>query len=285
MTSPHFTLLSSLTVALLGPCLAAGLAHAQGSAARTSLPFAPGRVSAAWPAGGHTNGQGPVRAGAPAPASSLSPEQRADLFMARKMFREAIETYGRIEPVTAVTLNKIGIAYQQQCDHAEARKYYQRAIKAQSNFAEAINNLGTLYYSQRSYRRATALYKRALALQPLSATIHINLGMAFLARHNDAEWQRHLRRALELDPGILERRGGYGVMIEERNTTERAKFDFYMARIYAKSGKNELALQYIRKALECGFKDRKKLLEDEDFAAVRQLPEFDELMKQPPKVL
>jgi len=255
MKSMHFTRLSSMTVALLGPCLTAGLA------------------------------QEAVPGGPPGPPSAVSLEQRADLFMARKMFREAIEAYGRIEPVTAVTLNKIGVAYQQQYDHAEARRYYQSAIRAKPDFAEAINNLGTVYYTRRSYRRATALYKRALALQPLSATIHINLGMAWLARHNDAEWQRHLQRALELDPGILERRGGYGVMIEERSTTERAKFDFYMARLYARNGKPELALQYIRKALECGFKERNKLLEDEDFAAVRKLPEFDELMKRPPKVL
>ena len=164
-------------------------------------------------------------------------------------------------------------------------KYYERAIKANPDFAEAINNLGTVYYSRKSYRRATALYKRAVKLQPFSSVIHLNLGMAWLARHNDAEWQNEVQRALELDPRLLDGRGGYGVMIEERSTTERAKFNYYMARLYARSGKNELALQYIRKALECGFKDRKRLLEDADLTAVRALPEFEELMKQPPKVL
>jgi len=261
MKSMHFKLVRSLTATLLGLGLTAGLAHSS------------------------SDGQKAVPGVPEGPASDISLEERADLFMARKMFREAIETYGRIEPTTAVTLNKMGVAYQQQCDHAEARRSYERAIKAKPNFAEAINNLGTVYYAQRNYRRATSLYKRALKLHPLSATIHINLGMAWLARHNDSEWQRHLQRALELDPGVLERRGGYGVMIEARNTTERAKFDFYMARLYARSGKNELALQYIRRAVERGLKERKQLLEDEDFAAVRQLPEFDELMRRPPKVL
>lgn len=262
MKSMHFTLLSSLTVTLLGTCLPKGLA-------RSAAPPVPQMVQAAQPV----------------TAPQLSLEERGDIYMARKMFREAIETYSRIEPVTAVTLNKIGVAYQQQCDPVEARKYYERAIKAKPDFAEAINNLGTVYYSHRSYRRATSLYKRALALQPRSATIHINLGMAWFARHNDAQWRRHLQRALELDPSVLEGRGGYGVMIEERSTTERAKLNFYMARLYAQNGKNELALRYIRKALECGFTERKKLLEDEDFTAVRELPGFEELMQHPPKVL
>jgi len=207
------------------------------------------------------------------------------MYMARKMFREAIETYSRIEPTTPVALNMIGIAYQQQFDHAAARQYYERAIRARPNYAEAINNLGTLYYVQRNYRRATALYKRALALQPRSASIHVNLGMAWLARHNDAQWKSNLQSALELDPDIFERRGNSGVLIEERSTTARAEFDYYLARLYAKRGNSELALQYIRKALESGFKERRRLLKDEDFVAVRALPEFNELMKQPPKTL
>ncbi|MGO4882646.1 MAG: tetratricopeptide repeat protein [Bryobacteraceae bacterium] len=256
----HFTLLSSLAIAAL---------------------------AAASPAGDRSPlaGQEAVPGGPPGPSSSLSLVERGDLYMARKMFREAIETYSRIEPATAVTLNKIGVAYQQQYEHALAREYYERAIKANPDFAEAINNLGTVYYSRKSYRRATALYKRAVKLQPFSSVIHLNLGMVWLARHNDAEWQNEVQRALELDPRLLDGRGGYGVMIEERSTTERAKFNYYMARLYARSGKNELALQYIRKALECGFKDRKRLLEDADLTAVRALPEFEELMKQPPKVL
>ena len=42
---------------------------------------------------------------------------------------------------------------------------------------------------------------------------------------------------------------------------------------------------YIRKALEGGFKDKKKFREEEDFTALRKLPEFDELMKLEPRVL
>jgi len=265
MKSRRFKLVSSLTLTWLGFCFTVGLADAQGNAAEARLPFGSRGASASTP--------------------DLSLEERGDVYMARKMFREAIETYGKIEPMTAATLNRIGVAYQEQCDYREARTYYERAIKTDRKYAAAINNLGTVHYMRRSYRRATKLYKRALALEPLSAAMYINLGMAWLARHNDAECQRNLQKALELDPEIFERRGGHGPLIQDRNTTERAKFDFYMARLYARQGKTGLALEYIRKALEYGFKDRKKLLEDEDFAAVRKLPEFDLLMKQPPKVL
>jgi hypothetical protein len=66
---------------------------------------------------------------------------------------------------------------------------------------------------------------------------------------------------------------------------ERAKFHYYLAKMYAKSGRNELALQYVRKALEEGFKERNKLTEDPEFQALRDTPEFKELLALEPRVL
>ena len=45
-------------------------------------------------------------------------------------------------------------------------------------------------------------------------------------------------------------------MMQERNIEERAKFHFYLARMYAKTGRNEFAIQYLRKALEEGFNEK-----------------------------
>ena len=47
---------------------------------------------------------------------------------------------------------------------------------------------------------------------------------------------------------------------------------------------NDRALQYIRKALEEGFKDKKKL-EDPEFDKLRELPEFKEILALEPRVL
>jgi hypothetical protein len=40
------------------------------------------------------------------------------------------------------------------------------------------------------------------------------------------------------------------------------------------------SLSYLRKALEAGFKDRKLLMKDKEFAALRSTPEFHQLMMQ-----
>ena len=53
----------------------------------------------------------------------------------------------------------------------------------------------------------------------------------------------------------------------------------------AQEGRSDLALQYLRKALEEGYKERKKLPEDPAFASMRDLPEFKELIALEPRVL
>lgn len=220
-----------------------------------------------------------------APKKELTFEERGDIYSARKMFREAAEAYLKTQPPTAVVLNKAGIAYQQQNDLESAKKYYTRATKMDPGYAEAINNMGTVFYAQKSYSRAIRYYKKALKLRPRSASILSNMGTAWFARRNYKEAFENYQLAMEIDPEVFERHGTQGVMLEERDIAERAKFNYYMARLYAKRGMNELALQYIRKALEGGFKDKKKFREEEDFTALRKLPEFEELMKLEPRVL
>jgi hypothetical protein len=58
-----------------------------------------------------------------------------------------------------------------------------------------------------------------------------------------------------------------------------------MAKLYAQANRTDLALQYLRKALEEGFKDKKKLEEDPEFTALREMPEFKELMAKEQRVL
>jgi pentatricopeptide repeat protein len=69
------------------------------------------------------------------------------------------------------------------------------------------------------------------------------------------------------------------------NIEERARFHYSLAKIYAKDGRTDLALQYLRRALEEGFRDKKKLEEDPEFTAMREMPEFKELLALEPRVL
>ena len=73
-------------------------------------------------------------------------------------------------------------------------------------------------------------------------------------------FQDTLRRVS--DPEVFERRGSNGVMVQERSVEEKALFYYTLAKTYAKAGDAERMLRYVRFALENGFKERNKFLED-----------------------
>jgi tetratricopeptide (TPR) repeat protein len=220
-----------------------------------------------------------------APARPLSTEERGDIMMARKMYREAIEAFESDSQKNAVIYNKIGIAYHQLQQLDNAKRNYERALRLKRDYAEAMNNIGTVYYARKSYRRAISYYQKALRITPESASIYSNLGTALFARKKYDDATEAYQKALTLDPEVFERRSNYGTMLEDRNVEERAKFHYYLAKMYAKSGRNEMAMQYVRKALEEGFKDKKKFQEEPEFQALRGLPEFQDLMTAEPRVL
>ncbi len=219
------------------------------------------------------------------PLPVLSPEMRGDILMARKMYREAAEVYMEGSATSAVLANKTGIAYHQMLALDAARKHYERALKLNPNYAEAVNNLGTVYYARKNYRRSVSLYNRALKMTPKSASIMSNLGTAQFARKKYKEALDAYQQALALDSEVFEHRGTQGVLLQERSVEERAKFHFYLCKTYAKAGNVERALAYMRKAIEEGFRERDKFREDQDFAKLQDNAEFKELLALEPRVL
>jgi len=215
----------------------------------------------------------------PTPKPELSSEMRGDIFMARKMFREAVEMYQNMPADSPITWNKVGIGFHQMGQLSSARKNYERSVKLNPKYAEAINNLGTVAYAQKNYRRAANYYKKALLFTPESASIHSNLGTAHFARKKYEDAMTEYQRAIALDPNVFEHRGSQGTVLQERSVEERAKFHFHLAKLYARSGQPDRAIQYLRKALEEGLKDRDKLASDDAFELLRDNPEFQTLLK------
>jgi tetratricopeptide (TPR) repeat protein len=225
------------------------------------------------------------RPATPEPKVELTPEARGDVYMARKMYREAIDAYRLGPSDSALTWNKIGIAYHQLLDLKNAQKNYEKAIKMDPKYSEAVNNLGTVHYAHKKYRAAIGRYNAALKLKPDSASYYSNLGTAYFARKEYQKAAHAYQTAVKIDPDIFENHSTFGTTLQERSVQEFAKFHYYLARTYAKAGQNERALQYIRKSLEEGFRERKLFMEEPEFAQLRDLPEFKDLMALQPRVL
>lgn len=227
------------------------------------------------------------RPAAPAPTTNLTPERRADIFMARKMYREATETYRSAlasEPDNARLHNKLGISYHHQMLFGEAERSYQRASRVDENYAQAINNLGTIYYAQHKYRKAQKTYEKALKVDPGSASIYSNLGTAYFMRKKYKKASEAYFEALKYDPNVFEQKGGTGTLLQERSVADRAKYYYFVAQTYAKGGQFDRAILYLRKALEEGYGSRRKVLSDSVFEPLHERPEFQALVKPPPEV-
>jgi tetratricopeptide (TPR) repeat protein len=219
---------------------------------------------------------------------NITPELRGDIFMAKKQYREAIDAFREASSKDPVVLNKMGIAYHQLQQLDNALKCYQQAVRIKPDYIEAVNNIGTVYYAHKSFRRAITQYRKAIRVapeDPKTASIYSNMGTALFARKQYKDASDAFHKAMGLDPDVFEHRSSFGVLLEERNVEERAKFHYYVAKEYAVSGRNDLALQYLRKAFEEGFKDKKQVQKDPEFAALRDLKEFKELMALEPRVL
>lgn len=268
-TSIRAFLLSVVTVAMLAAQVPVGTGP--------DRPPAPTQAPAAAPAGAPSS-QAPY----------LNPdllEQRADVQMARKNYREASHLYLQAiakEPKNAVLYNKAGISFHQQFQLGTAKKYYERSIKLNKKYAEAINNLGTVLYSQKKHRQAIGQYKKALELTPNSASIYSNLGTAYFARKKWEEAVTAYARALELDPEVFERKSTYGILLQERSVEDRARFHYFLAKTYAAVGRFDKAIDYLKKALEEGFRETAKINEDPAFAELVKTEAFVQLMANPP---
>jgi len=205
--------------------------------------------------------------------------------MARKMYREAIDVYRQGSPNSPILANKIGIAFHQLMLLKIAKKNYERAIKLDPKYSEAINNLGTIYYAEKSYKHSISLYKRALKYGTPTASIYANMGAAYFSRKDYKRASLSYEEALKLDPDVFERHSTFGTLMQERTVEERAMFHLYLAKMYAKEGAKDRAIMYLRKALEEGVKDRKKIPDIPEFASLKSDPAFKQLLAENPKPL
>jgi tetratricopeptide (TPR) repeat protein len=215
----------------------------------------------------------------------LTLENRADIFMARKAYPDAIEHYRRALQEggrgDGALWNKLGIAYQQMQNMNAARRAYKEAIRIRKDFPEPWNNLGTTYYLEKKAKKSLKYYREAIKLNPQGASFHVNLGTAYYATKKIPEAIQEYRTALGLDPAVLTQRSNVGTTVSAR--TADAKFFFYMGKVFASLGRVDDAVRYLRHAFEDGFDDFKLLDSDEDYKKISALPAYKELRANPPK--
>ena len=213
-----------------------------------------------------------------APVFQIGPEDVGDALMLHQRYQAAREAYSKAAP-TSRLWNKMGIADEMMFNLEDAARCFKEALKLDSKNAKALNNLGTLYASSKQYASAERMYRKALIIEPGSAIIHKNLGTDLLAQHKYQEGWESYQAALLLDRHVfddtLSLRVGNPI-----NGQDRGAVNYYMARGCVRAGQNGLAINYLRRALDEGFTNPRKIVADSEFASLHGVSGFEQLLAE-----
>ena len=253
-----------------------------------SQSFAQSALSQAAPA--QIAPPGVSHAKAPPPdASAAELEKAGDQLRSEKAYLDALDYY-KVALTKSLNRssslnNKAGMALLQSERFKESEKYFQRALKLDSKYAAAYNNLGAAYYEQKKYGKAIKEYERAIKLEPTSASYYSNIGAAYFSKKDWVKASEAYEKAVQLDPNIFDETSRYGIAARMSSPDDRAYFQYVLAKLYAKNGDADRALQCLRRAMESGYPKIDNALKDEEFAALRKDPRFTELMNNRPAAI
>ena len=235
-------------------------------------------------------GPPPTRRAEPpnATASVKELEDRGDDLRSEKAYLDALDYYQAAlakKPDDSDIHVKVGITDIAIQHYKEAGKSFERAIKYDRQNAIAYNNLGVIDYLEKKYNQAIKRYRKAIELSPDTASYYNNLGAVYFSKKDLDEATVSYSHALQLDPDVFERTSHMGVQAQMSSPEDRAHFEYVLAKLFAKQGDRDRSLQYLRKALEEGYKNIDDVYKDPEFTTLRSDTRFTQLMAARPPAI
>jgi tetratricopeptide (TPR) repeat protein len=229
------------------------------------------------------------RAEPPSPNSSREElERRGDELRSEKAYLDALDYYAAAlqkTPKNSQILNKRGITELLLLRYKESKKDFERAIHFDREFADAYNNLGVILYLQKKYGNAVKEYEKAIKFRPDSASYYSNLGAAYFSKKEFEKATIAYNEAVRLDPMVFERTSHAGVAAQMASPEDRAHFEYVMAKLFAKQGDSDRSLQYLKRAMEEGYKGIDDVYKDPEFERLRSDARFTQLMAARPPAI
>ena len=210
--------------------------------------------------------------------------ERAETLHVEKDYLDALDYYRAAiaKQNSAVTWNRMGITQLQMGRDDDARKSFEKATKLDKAYPDAINNLGVTYYRKKKYSKSIKYYKKAIEMREAAPAFHSNLGAAYFSKRELTRALFEYKRAYQLDPTVFERTSKTGVVVQMSSPADRAEYSYMLAKMFAQAGDLDRSLDYLRKAMEDGYKAIDEVYKDKEFAEVRKDKRFSDLMASKP---
>ena len=135
-----------------------------------------------------------------------------------------------VDPNDAEAWNNGAVVWQKLGKLDDARKFVNRAIVLNPEYAQAFFNLGNLAGMQREPEVAAAAYKQSIALNPDHAPSYSNLGRLMMATGgNGAEAAKLFRQVLKLAPDYADAHLNLGNALQSMGNFEQALSQYQQA--------------------------------------------------------
>lgn len=175
----------------------------------------------------------------------------------------------------------------------EAEIYFNKSISLDSNFIDNYYSLGILYQNTNQFNKAEILFKKAIELDSTSAISYYCLANFYFETNNSSEAEIYCKKSINL--GYKNALRLLGDLYLKLNRTAESKLLYEqilkensnapnsllgMSIVYIREGNIPKAFEYLQKSLEAGFSKISRLEKDSDFSILRELPEWNAMMKK-----
>jgi len=176
--------------------------------------------------------------------------------------KEAEHCFRKNLLLTTSSYFNLGLALHRQKKYDEALQNFLRAVELVPDDAEYWDLVGNAYLELKQLDEAQKALEKAIEIDPTYPLAHYDLGVVFSrikGRESDA--MKMFRQAITLNPDI--------------------HLPYYaIACLYSLQNRKRSALDYLRKAIQQGFKDREHLDNDHDLDSLRDDDEFQKITKE-----
>ena len=220
---------------------------------------------------------------------ALADIRRGDYDGAEREYQESLAKQPRQHRVYGA----LGALALHRGDLDEGERRFHKALDLAPNFVEAMSNLGWVEAARGNEAGAEAWYQRAIAADPSYPHVYRRLADLYYDRKDWSHALEYYRRVLTALPNFFEvliQAGNSARFLDDTQTAvayydEAAKVHadswippYNLACLRAIGGDPHAAMVLLGQAVDLGFGGTKLLDTNEDFASLRSLPEWPQLV-------